>query len=90
MKIKTIDLKYFIIFLFFSLMQERLFFQIDLSLVLIISIIGLIYIICNFKNIISKKYEFKTMILLLLIVEIYGIFLSYFNIFPINIQILFP
>ena len=79
MKIKTIDLKYFIIFLFFSLMQERLFFQIDLSLVLIISIIGLIYIICNFKNIISKKYEFKTMILLLLIVEIYGIFLSYFK-----------
>ena len=38
MKIKVINLKYFCIFFLIALLQERLFFQTNISLVFIISI----------------------------------------------------
>lgn len=77
MKIKIIDLKYIFIIVGLTLLQERFFFQINRNLVLIISLIGLIYTIFNMKKILKTKFEFKKMIFWLIIIELYGIFISY-------------
>lgn len=79
MKTKKINLKYIIIFFLFTLLQERFFYQTDVSLVLVISILGLVYFLLNITEIINTKYEFKIMIFFLFIIEVYGIVISYFK-----------
>lgn len=79
MKAKKINLKYILIFFFLSILQERVFYQTDVSLTLFISIIGLIYLIFNIKDVLNVKYEFKLMIFFLFLIDLYGVAISYFR-----------
>lgn len=67
------------IFILLVFLQERFIYLTDLSFVNIISICGLILLIGNIKNITENNYYFKNIIILLMLVEVYGILISYFK-----------
>jgi hypothetical protein len=67
------------IFILLILLQERFIYLTDLSFVNIISICGLILLVSNIKNIIKNEYYFKNIIISLMLIELYGIVISYFK-----------
>lgn len=68
-----------LLFIGLFLLQERLLYQIDTSLVMLISITGLIILLLKPQKFFLQKYIFGWMIFVLMLIELYGIILAYFH-----------